>query len=164
MMEEGHPTIREFRETDLFPLKSLVQRTIAVCYPGHYCTEAVRFFTSYHSEQAILQDAREGCTLVLDRAGRIMATGTLVGDEIKRVFVDFGFQKHGLGRLIMRHLEERAALFGIETVRLHASLPSRAFYDRLGYAIVEEAFLQVENGRSLDFFKMRKTLSAQQGR
>ena len=109
MTARDHPTLREFRETDLFGVKSLVHRTIAVCYPGHYCLEAVRFFANYHDEQAIRRDAKEGCTLVLEKAGRILATGTLVGDEIKRVFVEPGLQKHGLGRLIMRRLEEKAA-------------------------------------------------------
>jgi len=164
MTTRNRPTLREFRETDLFAVRSLVQRTIAVCYPEHYCMEAVRFFANYHNEQAILQDTRAGCTLVLNEAGHILGTGTLVGEEIKRVFVEPGLQKHGLGRLIMRHLEEKAALAGVETIRLDASLPARRFYDGLGYTVVEKAFLQVENGQSLDFFKMQKKLSLGQGR
>jgi hypothetical protein len=43
-------------------------------------------------------------------------------------------------------------------VKLDASLPAKAFYDRLGYLTVEPAFLTVENGRRLDFFKMQKAL------
>jgi GNAT superfamily N-acetyltransferase len=39
-------------------------------------------------------------------------TGTLVGNEIKRVFVDPMFQKQGFGRRIMQHLEETAASLG----------------------------------------------------
>lgn len=159
-MTKTDPRLREFLETDLFAVKSLVHRTIAACYPGHYCMEAVRFFANYHNEQAILRDAREGCTLVLEKAGRILGTGTLVGDEIKRVFVDPGLQKHGLGRLIMQRLEEKAASLGIGAIRLDASLPAKAFYDSLGYATIEGAFLHVENGRRLDFFRMHKALES----
>jgi len=158
-MTKADPELREFLTTDLFAVKSLVHRTIAVCYPGHYCLEAVRFFANYHSEQAILQDAKEGCTLVLDRAGRILGTGTLVGDEIKRLFIEPGLQRHGLGRLIMQRLESRAISLGIGTVRLDASLPAKAFYDSLGYTTLGETFLSVENGRRLDYFKMCKTPS-----
>lgn len=158
MTTRNQPTLREFRDADLFAVKSLVHRTIAACYPGHYCLEAVRFFGNYHDEQAIAQDAREGCTLVLDKAGRILGTGTLIGDEIKRVFVDPGLQKHGLGRLLMQRLEEQAAAFGIVTVRLDASLPAKPFYDALGYTTLDRACLEVENGRRLDFFRMCKTL------
>jgi len=158
-MTKADPRLREFQASDLFAVKSLVHRTIAVCYPGHYCLEAVRFFANYHSEQAILQDAREGVTLVLERTGRILGTGTLVGDEIKRLFIEPGLQRHGLGRLLMQRLEERAASLGIRSVRLDASLPAKAFYDSLGYATTEETFLPVENGRRLDYFKMHKTLT-----
>lgn len=139
-------------------LKSLIHRTIDACYRNHYCGEAVQFFKDYHSEPAIRRDAEAGCTIVLGTAGRTLGTGTLVGDEIKRVFVDPARQKQGLGRLIMHHLEERAAASGINSIRLDASLPSKAFYDRLGYATVEAAFLEVDNGRRLDFFRMRKIL------
>ncbi len=158
MAREIGATIREFQRTDLSALKALVHKTIATCYPGHYCTEAVRFFLDYHSEEAILRDAQKGRTLIVDKAGRILGTGTLVDDEIKRVFVDPTFQKQGFGRRIMRQLEEAAARQGAAAVKLDASLPAKVFYDRLGYGTVEPAFLSVENGQRLDFFKMQKAL------
>ncbi len=158
MKEEAPLSIRMFREADLMPLKSMIHRTIAVCYPGHYCPEAVRFFMNYHDEQAIRADAKGGCTAVLERAGRAIGTGTLVGDEIKRVFVDPWAQRHGEGRRIMRYLEETARSLGIATVRLDASLPAKVFYDRLGYVTVEKTFLPLENDQRLDFFKMQRSL------
>ncbi len=151
-------TMREFQTADLPAVKTLVHQTITTCYPGHYCAEAVRFFIDYHSDEAILRDAEEGRTIMLDQAGRILGTGTLVGAEIKRVFVSPAFQRQGWGRRIVQSLEETATLAGVETVKLDASLPSKAFYDRLGYVTVAPAFLPVENGRRLDFFRMRKTL------
>jgi GNAT superfamily N-acetyltransferase len=158
MAREMGATIREFQRTDLAALKTLVHRTITTCYPGHYFPEAVQFFIRYHEEEAILRDAAAGCTVVLDQGGRLLGTGTLVEDEIKRVFVAPAFQQQGLGRRILRHLEERATLQGVRTVTLDASLPSKAFYDRLGYVITAAASRPVENGQRLDFFKMRKAL------
>jgi GNAT superfamily N-acetyltransferase len=158
MAREIGATIREFQKADLAALKALVHKTIATCYPGHYGVEAVRFFLDYHSEKAILQDAQKGRTVVLDKAGRILGTGTLVGDEIKRVFVDPTFQQQGFGRWIMRQLEETAARQGVGAVKLDASLPAKVFYDRLGYLTVEPAFRPVGKGRRLDFFKMQKAL------
>ena len=151
-------TIREFQRADLPALKTLVHKTITACYPGHYCVEAVRFFLDYHSEEAILRDAGRGRTIVLAKAGRILGTGTLIADEIKRVFVDPTFQKQGFGRRIVQQLEEMTARQGATIVKLDASLPSKAFYDRLGYVTVEPAFLRVGNGRRLDFFRMQKAL------
>ena len=158
MTDEAHSSIRLFREEDLMALKSMIHRVIATCYPGHYGTEAVRFFMRYHDEQAIRKDAREGCAVVLDRAGRMIGTGTLVGDEIKRVFVDVMAQRQGIGRRIMKSLEEKARESGITMVRLDASLPAKVFYDALGYVTLEKTFLPLENGRRLDYFKMQRSL------
>jgi len=151
-------TIRKFKETDLPALTALIHKTVGACYPGHYCREAIHFFLRYHSVDAIRADARAGRTLVLDRAGRVFGTGTLVGAEIKRVFVDPVRQGEGFGRHLMQHLERTAAQHGIRTVQLDASLPAQAFYERLGYVTVTAASEPVENGRRLDFFKMEKTL------
>ena len=160
MAREIGSIIREFRKTDLLPLKSLIHRTITACYPGHYGPEAVRFFVGYHNERAILGDAEQGRTVIVDKAGRVLGTGTLVGDEIKRVFVDPAFQKQGFGRLVMQQLEETAARQRVNLVKLDASLPSKPFYDGLGYVTIAAAFLHVENGQRLDFFKMQKTLQS----
>ncbi len=158
MTGKNHLRVREFRETDLFAVKALIHRTLVVCYAGHYCPEAIRFFVNYHDEQAILRDARDGCIIVFEKAGRIVGTGTLAGNEIKRVFVDPACQQEGVGRLIMEQLENLAAGAGVPLVRLDAALPSRRFYEHLGYDVVEEASLPVANGRRLDFFRMRKMM------
>ncbi len=158
MAREIDSTIREFQRADLPAVKALIHQTIALCYPGYYGAEAIRFFIDYHNEEAILRDTEEGRMIVLDKAGRILGTGTLVDAEIKRVFVNPACQRQGWGRRIMQHLEETAALAGVAIVKLDASLPAKAFYDRLGYATVEAASLPVENGRRLDFFRMQKTL------
>ncbi len=158
MAKQERRTIRAFRDADAPALKTLIDRTVDACYPGHYCPAAVRFFKDYHDEQAILKDARAGHTIVLTEAGQIIGTGTLVGDEIKRVFLDPRLHRQDAGRLIMHRLEEEAAAAAVATVMLDASLPSKGFYDKLNYVTVEKTFLPLANGQRLDFFKMQKRL------
>ena len=76
-----------------------------------------------------------------------------------RVFVVPEFQKLGFGKLIMHNLEEKALSTAITAVTLDASLPSKRFYDSLGYVTLEETFLEVENGKKLDYYKMEKSLT-----
>jgi GNAT superfamily N-acetyltransferase len=106
----------------------------------------------------ILEDAKEGYTILLYEDTRIVGTGTIVDEDIKRVFVDPAFQRRGFGRLIMRKLEERVVSAGIDVVKLDASLPSKTFYDALGYVTLEKAFREVGNNKRLDFYKMEKAL------
>jgi GNAT superfamily N-acetyltransferase len=149
-------SIREFKSSDLPAIKAFVDQTIDVCYVGVYPREAVQFFKDWHSNDRILADAEEEYTVVLEQDGQVIGTGTVVGNEIKRVFVGPVFQKRGLGRLIMRALEEHAISTGIDVVKLDASLPSKKFYDSLGYVILEETFLEVENNKRLDYYRMEK--------
>jgi citrate lyase synthetase len=129
-----------------------------VCYSDVYSKEAVRFFKDWHCDENVLKDANEGYTIVLEKDSRIIGTGSVAGNEIRRVFVEPAFQKNGFGKVIMRKLEEKALLASIGIVKLCASLPAKKFYDSLGYVTLEETFLEVENNKKLDYYKMEKLL------
>jgi GNAT superfamily N-acetyltransferase len=160
-MTEGEDIrIRRFRESDIEPLKQLVYATIDACYSGVYPEEAVRFFKEWHSDKHIREDVSRGVILILETAGQIVGTGTLVDDDIRRVFVAPDSQARGYGEAIMSLLEERARAAGIAGVALSASLPSKGFYDHLGYETLGEASIDVGNGKTLDFYKMKKSLEA----
>jgi GNAT superfamily N-acetyltransferase len=151
--------MRKFKKTDLANVKRLIHKTIDTCYSGIYCAEAVKFFKDWHYDRKILKNAKEGYTIVLEENSRIIGTGTIVGDEIMRVFVDPAFQKRGFGKLIMSELEQKAVSTGIDLVKLDASLPSKKFYESLGYGVLDETFLELEDNKRLDYYKMQKTLT-----
>lgn len=153
--------VREFKKADLADVKSLIHRAIDACYRRVYCAEAVRFFKDWHCDRKILKNAKEGYSIVVEKNNQIIGTGTIVGDEIMRVFVDPVFQKRDFGKLIMRELEQKAVSTGINVVKLDASLPSRKFYELLDYVVLEETFVEVENNKRLDYYKMEKTLIKQ---
>ncbi len=158
MPERENISIREFKSSDLDVIKGLIRRTIELCYCNAYPEEAIRFFKEWHCADRILKDAKEGYTIVLEKDNQIIGTGTIVDNHITRVFVDLAFQRQGFGKVIMRKLEERANSLGIGAVILDASIPSKKFYDSLGYRTLEEAFIPIENGKRLDFYKMEKVL------
>ncbi|MHA2123431.1 MAG: GNAT family N-acetyltransferase [Promethearchaeota archaeon] len=159
MSEQKNISIREFRPSDLAVVKRLILNTIDNCYTETYPKEAVKFFEDWHCDEKILEDANKGYTIVLEKNNQIVGTGTILENEIKRLFVEAKLQKHGLGKLIMRKLEEKAASLGIDVIKLDASIPSKKFYDSLGYVTLEETFLEVENGQRLDHYKMEKSLT-----
>lgn len=150
--------LRAFEMADLEPLAELIRRTIDTSYAGAYPEEAIRFFKDHHPRQKILQEAAKGTAVVLELDGRIIGTGTLAGNKIKRVFVDPAFQNQGLGRRIMQALEDQARAEGIETVQLHASLVARRFYDGLGYRLVKDNAIPLGNGQRLEYHEMNKRL------
>ncbi len=153
-------TIRGFRETDLVALARLIQRTIDASYSGAYPFRAVQFFKELHSPAKIMERHRQGDLLVVEREGRLIATGVLVGGDIFGVFVDPEFQRCGYGRSLMRELESKAKAWGFAASELSVSLPSIGFSQSLGYDLLEKCSIDVGEGQSLDFWKARKRLTA----
>ena len=151
--------IRKFASSDLRAVKKLIRSTINTCYSPVYPKEVIKYFHDYHNDETILKDAKEGYTIVLKRNNRIIGTGTIVGNHIWRVFIDPKFQQQGFGKLIMRKLEAKALSNKISLVKLNASLPSKKFYDSLGYSTSRKTFLKVENGKRLNYYKMKKSLT-----
>ena len=150
--------LREFRRENLEAVKRLIYKTIDVSYHEVYPEEAIEYFKDYHSEEQILGDGREGYIIILECNGKIIGTGTLLGTNIRRVFIDPSYQYKGFGKSVMRKLEEHAFVNGISFLDLSASLVSKRFYDSLGYKIQKEDYIPVRNKQKLSYYAMVKKL------
>jgi len=152
--------IRRFEPSDLTAVHALITRTIDVAYSGLYPPRAVGYFKDYHSLDSILDRATECEVLVVECDGVLVATGALVEDEICGVFVDPQHQGRGVGSQLMDRLEALARDSGITAARLYISLPSRGFYERRGYEVLEFGSLDVGEGEHLDYWTARKSLAS----
>jgi GNAT superfamily N-acetyltransferase len=152
--------IRPFREADLVSLHRMINDTIDASYAGVYPDRAVQFFKEYHSQKRIMERSWAGEILIIERHGFIVATGTLVGNEILGVFVKPGDQGQGLGKRIMSELEGRAKKKGFSEIVLSVSLPSRKFYETLEYELLDECSLDVGEGQHLNYWPARKTMTS----
>lgn len=150
--------IRQFQHADLGPLQRLICETIDFSYASVYPPRGVAFFKDFHDERNILERCRAGMTLVAEDDGELIATGSLVNDEILAVFVHPKSQRSGYGKALMSVLEDEARSAGIREARLSVSRPSRRFYEGLGYEIAEACSKNVGDGQRLDFWKAKKRL------
>lgn len=158
---KGKHMIRLFGETDLDSLHRMIGDTIFAAYSGAYPVRAVQHFKEYHCKKRIMKRSRAGEVLIIERGGLIVATGALVGNEILGVFVRPDNQGQGYGKTIMNELESRAKAKGLSEVVLNVSLPSRNFYENLGYEMLAKCSLDVGEGQHLDYWPGRKTLSSE---
>ncbi|MFO8011766.1 MAG: GNAT family N-acetyltransferase [Phycisphaerae bacterium] len=160
MTAQGSMRLRPFEPDDLEAVFALVARTIETSYAGVYGPTAVDHFHEHHTRDEIRRAAEEGCTVLLEQDGRLLATGTLVGDHVDRVYVAPEHQGRGLGRRVMAALEKEARRAGVRAIRLAASIPARVFYLRLGYRLVSEECHDFPDGDRLPWFRMVKDLGA----
>ena len=153
-------TIRLFEESDAAALRRLICETIDVSYALVYPPKALDFFKAFHAEEKIRERAKRGTVLIAEADGTLIATGSLLDGEIFAVFVHPKRQGAGLGKALMEHLEEDARAAGVTESVLSVSLPSKRFYEGLGYEIVEERSRDLGDGQRLDFWKAKKRLVA----
>jgi GNAT superfamily N-acetyltransferase len=150
--------LRPFLQGDLNAVRDVIFSTIDTCYSGFYPPRAIEYFKQYHCDENILSRANDGCTIVAESKGRMIATGTLIENHICAVFVMRQAQGLGVGRRIMEYLEERARSTGVREITLDVSLPSRQFYERLGYLLSDDTYLDVGEGQRLDYWKASKSI------
>lgn len=155
--------VREFRSADLENVRDLIHRTIDICYNGFYLKEVVDYFDMYNWDGNILKIDRDGYMVVVETQEKIVGTGSIIGDTILRVFVDPAHQQQGLGRMIMNELERRAVMNGTKVLWLRALANAKKFYESLGYVSVAKGFVEVDNGRHLEYLQMVKSLSVAEG-
>jgi GNAT superfamily N-acetyltransferase len=158
MLSKEQILVRGFRLADLESVKELINKTIDVCYNGYYCNEVMNYFDMYNWDGNILKAARDGYIVVVETQGKIVGTGSIIGEVVLRVFVDPGYQRQGLGKMIMSELERQAATNGVKVARLRALANARKFYESLGYVTVDKGLVKVDNGGCLEYYQMEKGL------
>ena len=154
MTQEIH--LRQMKETDLQSVYELVQNTIQVSYADVYPPEAIEFFKNYHNQDNILKDATSGYSIVAESDGLILVTGTLLVMNVRRVYIVPQQHHQGIGKLIVKKLEQKAKSLGLEKLDLLASLKSRTFWEAMGFVFAGEFFIPVANDKKLIYYEMLK--------
>ena len=158
-MECSTIIIRRLNQKDLQSVYKLIQNTIGISYSEAYPREAIEFFKNYHSKEQILDDTTNGYTLIAECNGEIIGTATLLGTNIRRVFVSPPHQHRGIGKLLVQELEKKALREKSTTLDLEASLVSKQFWESLGFTVHTEEYFPVRNDQKLHYYKMIKTLN-----
>ncbi|PPD58499.1 GNAT family N-acetyltransferase [Dehalogenimonas etheniformans] len=157
MPAETRFSIKQFVEDELSQLTRLINETIEKSYSSAYPPKAVRFFLDYHARMNVLRDAGAGTILIGWEKKSAVATGTLVGNHVSRVFVGAEYRKRGYGKMIAEELENRARARDLRALELDASVTSRSFWERLGWIVISHEVEMVED-EPLEYFKMKKEL------
>jgi len=150
--------LRAFRDQDLEGIKSLIDETMGISYFEYPVEYREHLMEGHHSREHILDEARNGYTVVLEYEKRIIGTGTLLGEKIQGVFVHPSHQRKGFGKLIMHELEERALANGVTTLFLESTPVSKLFYDSLDFTTLKEACFSVGAEHNFHYYKMAKEL------
>lgn len=91
-------------------------------------------------------DKLEGCCMLTDIGNKVV--------RLRQMAVLSGLQGKGLGRVLMQYAENIARDRGFKKLSMHARKTATGFYEKLGYRITGEEFVEV----TIPHFVMEKDL------
>ena len=117
----------------------LIHRTVQISNAADYPPSVIMYQTEKHYTKEWLQKKLKSSSfLVAVENTQIIGTGLLEGSEVKAVFVDPDHQGIGVGKEIMKKIEQQATKLGLTELTLNSSITAIDFYISLGYSFVEE--------------------------
>jgi predicted GNAT family N-acyltransferase len=76
-------------------------------------------------------------------SGLAIGTGRLMQDgRVGRMAVLAEWRQRGVGAALLRHLMDAAREYGMQSVHLHAQEHARSFYERHGYRVEGEPYVE----------------------
>ena len=150
--------IRKAQIEDNQQIFNLTQDTIRTAYSNVYSQYEVDFFSDLHNEQNIAEDISKGIVYVLLDGREVLATATLEGNHVMRVFVEKSHMGQGLGSRIMDFIESEIAKNYDESI-LDMSIVAKEFYLKRGYVYVRSDSLEIKDGNILKYDIMKKVLT-----
>jgi N-acetylglutamate synthase-like GNAT family acetyltransferase len=185
LLDAGQPLLRLARQSDVPAMEALIARSGIVLSAGFYTPEQAEAVTR-HVFGVDSQLVEDGTYYLIEQDGSVVACGgwskrnTLFGgDQAKRsgaalpdslldpavsaariraFFVAPGMERRGLGRQLLRHCSEQAALAGFRALELAATMPGVPLYRAAGFMEVEAIDLTLPGDIAVPLLKMRREI------
>lgn len=151
------PEIRTIHKEEIPKIKELIHLTVSSCYPSIFPPEVVKFFLEYHSEDEIKRRLDNGVVILLEEEGKLKGTGFLHGEEMGGIYVHPGYQRKGLGEMMVRYLMQLAREKQLPRIWLDATPLAQPLYDKLGFDLVSP-MMDMVGDVPLHYFKMEMLL------
>lgn len=133
-------------------VKRIVQRTISETFHEYYSNSAVDFFQHQHDDDAIRAAISNGQVYLIRENGQFVATASVRGNEIYRLFVLPEHQHKGYCSKILDFLE-KTLLREFDTVHLDSCAPALkiALYESRGYQPIEHHRILTADGEMIQY-------------
>lgn len=147
----------EFRKAthlDAATLSSMIKRTIRASNSKDYDQQSIDLLCAIFEPDQVVERIRDELIFLCFLGASLVGTVGLKRDYLRSLFVEPNYQKQGIGKVLVEHIEELAQENAISEIMLHSSLTAQDFYTALGYEYSE---LQMHDEGP--FILMRKALS-----
>ena len=158
---KGVLTIRRGRQEDKEAIWRVHRRAVSETCASHYPPEVIEIWAGRLRPEKYAEAIDRYEFFVAEEGGEIVGFGELGQEtgEVQGLYVSPSVKGRGVGRRLLRKLEERARAHGLKSLSLTASLNAVAFYERAGFEAVEELSEAIGPGVVRGSVRMFKSLS-----
>jgi len=150
--------IKPYSEEYFNDIFDVTHKTIEEVYTKYYPRSAVDFFHEHHSRENMMKQLPNEFTLILLENSKVIGTGTLFENEIKRLFILPDYQGKGNGKKLLKALEDSIDTGTYENYYLNSSLGAVNFYMKNGYVYKSFMTINLPDGNNLYYLDLVKNI------
>ncbi|MBA4145152.1 MAG: hypothetical protein C0523_05270 [Cytophaga sp.] len=149
--------IRKAVDHDADRLSQLIRENAEALLRPHYNEKQWSVFMKYYSPEQLRQKISEQDVFCAERDGKIVGTIALDADFVVGFYTRLHDLNKGIGKIMMKHLEEFALQKGLTEIQLAASPEGLTFYHKNGWTKIKEIVME-HYGVGFEETLMRKRL------
>lgn len=152
--------VRNFQKTDTKALIELFRETVhRVCCVDYSVEQLNAWAPDFIDPEAWENRFLKSYTLVAEENGFILGFANLENDgNIDMFYVSAESQGKGVGKVLLKHLENHAKDLKLDKLTSDVSLTARTFFQHSGF-LTEEEYIKIRNGVEFKNTLMSKKLS-----
>ena len=152
--------IRKARREDCHSIRSVHAAAVGAISTTLYTREEIEAWAVPRSAESYEELIGSREFLVAEWGDVVVGFGVLNAEssEVEAVYVSPNVKRHGIGLEMLRQLETRASVLGLEVLRLNASLNAVPFYEKAGYVAQERSKYRLLTGVEIACVPMVKCI------
>lgn len=153
--------IRRAASADIAAMWELRTRAVRSSCASHYAADVIAAWAATPVPDSYEAQVAAGGALLAEQAGKLLGYSILIleSGEVDAVFVDPLSAGRGVGRALLRGLEQMAAARWAPPLHLYASLNAVEFYQAAGYVAVRGHRYAHPSGLLLDCVYMERRVA-----
>jgi putative acetyltransferase len=157
-------TIRRATQEDREAIWRVHYRAVSETCASHYSQEVIGIWAAALRSEKYEEAIAKYEFFVAEEDGAVVGFAELGQDsgEVQGLYVSPDVGGRGVGRELLRTLEERARAFGLASLRLTSSLNAVTFYERAGFTTLEAQTQTIAPGVERGSVRMFKDLLLQE--
>ena len=123
--------IRPFRDEDAQELSELIMDTLRKINSKDYDSKVIEALVPRNSPRMIIEKSKQRIILVAEINNAIVGTVGLDDNQIRSLFVRYDMLKRGIGKKLIREVEEISGSKNMKRVFAHSSITAKKFQPNL---------------------------------